>query len=245
VGDSLDLAANRWLGHRCVTRCQFTGAFEEFVRHVNNNVIHFIRADISPNTNLYILRRVGDEALLSLGGVQMLSGAVTKAHVYLAKATKQNSVVQKIFLLVLFVSIVMATIPPGNDATSSVISKIVGKFALLATCFGGGAGILGAAVLLLVVVMSLGSVGFGVVPPNELEMGKVWRWITAVLSVLVVEVHAEEIPPGSWTVKLLEREGPTGEASNGALIHSAYNDPRVHEALVHWLETSSHTLELG
>ena len=177
--------------------------------------------------------------------MQTLSWITTKAFAYLAKGNEQKTLalVQKSFFPVVLLSVAMVSIWPDSDGTIPMISTVVGKFAFVAFLFGGGAGIFGAAFLLLVVAMSVASVGFGVVPSKELEMGKFVRWMTAAFSFLVVEVHAEATPPGSWTVDVLEREGATGAASNATLVHSVYDDPRAHKALVHWLETSSHALK--
>jgi hypothetical protein len=222
------------------------GAFEAVERYVNENLVRFIRADIPSDTNLYILRGVGDEASLSLGSAENLSWAATKAFAYFAKLAKKKSSVQAnisaIFILSLLVLIINVAFWPV-DQTIVAISKVVCKFASVPFLFGARTAIFGAVFLLLVFAMVAASLGFGVVPPNELEMGKFRRWGIAVLSVLIVEVYVEQAPPGSWKVNMLERQ-PKDEASNGGpLVHSSiYDDPRAHKALVQWLETSSPTV---
>jgi hypothetical protein len=161
------------------------------------------------------------------------------------RASWMHIIVSLVLVLIIILSALIAANWPESYMPTSMIWRIVGRVALIALLFGLAVGVFGAALLLLVVAMLLGCLGFGVAPPQEVAGSRSSRWILAALSILVVEVQAEDTPPGSWTVNVLEREKSAGEVHGLTPVHAIYDDPRAHDALVRWLETSSHAVALS
>ena len=51
--------------------------------------------------------------------------------------------------------------------------------------------------------------------------------------------NAEATPRGLWIVRQLESTDDDRRADNNALVHSAYDDPRVIDDLIFWFATST------
>jgi hypothetical protein len=96
---------------------------------------------------------------------------------------------------------------------------------------------------------SLGNFAFGTAPPRRLleEGGFRWegfrRWLMGTLLALLIEINTEATPAGRWVIRHFERTDDDRRATSKALVHSAYDDPRVIDDLIRWLDSYLHCKE--
>jgi hypothetical protein len=177
-------------------------------------------------TNLLILRKVGDEASLALGGSQFLSWAMTKAFVNLSTRDQQPwrpnpftgrplpKVVRALWWATLAGLVTSAALNmifqvkwPLVEVSFLAFPAIIATVLVNTTLFDKA--LFGAVALLLAGAISLTSFTNGTTIPRRWlarkTAGPFKRWLLGILIALQLDINAEVAPPGRWSVQQFVR----------------------------------------
>jgi hypothetical protein len=161
----------------------------------------------------------------------------------LKRPTKILWIVWVVFVTALTMSVIKNGIPHWTGGEYFDVPAIVwvGVMLIFATCALKTTLldylIYPAAFILFTCVAALGVTSWGTVPTDRTD-GGIWTRLGMGIAVaLLVEVTAEPVPLGEWTVTQLGHDIAGVQPSHG-LRHSIYEDLRVHRRLIDWIEWS-------
>lgn len=221
-----------------------------------------------PTANLYIVRKVGDEASLALGLSQFFSWAAGRAFARLSEKDELGS--RRPFALLtgrplpkpiwLFWWITIgATIaligwrafthpfdaePPTLALPLRIAygAALSATFLIKTTLFERP--LFGFVFLVQVGATFLEVFAFGSIPPATFQGEAVpfrrsLRWLSGLLLAMLIEINAEVTPLGRWFVRQFDQTDDERRANSTALAHSPYDDPRVIRDLIRWIAAST------
>ena len=234
-------------------------AFREFAA----NFAQQIDCHPDPSTNLFIARKVGDEASLALGAGELFFWATTKVFARVsAKVLELDPRPLRSFTgrplpkavlalwLIFFIGIIAfpsEELPPALPAFVKFLAFLAATATLLVKTTWLDRALYGAALLGLLGAASVGVFAFGTNPPRNLFEGSDTRasWLFGIVLALSIEINTEAMPAGGWFVRQFERTTDDCRADSKTLVHSAYDDPRVINDLIWWIAASTGVRDLN